>query len=65
MMPELELSLETGVTDLQLSDKQLEYFRRLELNSIKKRLDNLEFVQSKGGLFDAEARLQVKELAEN
>lgn len=65
MMPELELSLETGVTDLQLSDKQLEYFRRLELNSIKKRLDNLEFVQSKGGLFDAEARFQVKELAEN
>ena len=44
MVPELELSLETGVTDLQLSDKQLEYFKRLELNSIKKRLDNLEFV---------------------
>ena len=57
MIPELELSLETGVTDLELSNKQLEYFRRLELNSIKKRLDNLEFVQSKGGLFDAEARL--------
>jgi len=56
MIPELEASSEASVSDLHISSKQLESLKRKELNAIKRRICKLEFVQSKGGLFDAEAR---------
>ena len=57
LLPEIEGNLEISLSDLHLSQEQIDYFRRKEVNQMRKRLTRLELIQSKGGLLDAEARL--------